>query len=277
MAQILELYFDESGSPLPDHKERKSPSERPDFFAFGGILIQATDVRGAWEQHRRFCQSWSINYPLHSHEIRNRRGRFRWLRHIKPEDRRRFFDGLRQLIVDLRFSIVACVIDRPGYNARYEDRYGKDRWRLCKTAFAIMVERAAKFADRCGCQLTVHYEGAGQEEDRAKETYLKDLKKNGMPFDTSSSGKCLPLTASDFRRIVLGDPHRTDKEVPICQIADLVLHPVAIAGYRPQHEPYGFLKEKGKLIDCVMKAEEIPLLGIKYSCFPESKNEKLGG
>jgi hypothetical protein len=115
-----------------------------------------------------------------------------------------------------------------------------------------MAERASKFADRCGSQLTVHYERAGEEEDRGKETYLKDLKKNGMPFDIDNSAKYSPLTASDFRRIVLGDPHRSDKGVPMCQIADLVLHPVAIGGYRPQHEPYVFLKKKGKLIDSVL-------------------------
>lgn len=41
---------------------------------------------------------------------------------------------------------LACVIDWPGYNKRYAEKYAENRWMLCKTAFSVVVERAAKFA-----------------------------------------------------------------------------------------------------------------------------------
>ncbi len=63
----------------------------------------------------------------------------------------------------------------------------------------------------------------------------------------------------------------------MCQIADLCLWAVAIGGYRPADPQYRFLRENGKLIDCVLTAEEIPHVGIKYSCFEGQKDERPGG
>lgn len=273
MANILTLYFDDSGPRLPDQKPSIS-SAAPDYFALGGVLIEASDVRRVWEQHRLFCGSWSITYPLHSHKIRNRRGQFGWLRAATPARRRSFFEGLTRLVCDSPICVIACVIDRPGYNSRYKPLYGENRWSLCKTAFAVLAERAAKFADRWNFRLTVHYEGSGEREDRAIEGYLKELKSVGMPFASGTSGKYSPLSASDFKRIILGDAQRVTKLVPICQIADLVLHPVAMAGYSADHRVYRLLKEKGTLIDCAIHPEDAAALGIKYSCF--QKNERPG-
>jgi hypothetical protein len=51
------------------------------------------------------------------------------------------------------FLGFACVIDRPGYNARYREKYGREQWSLCKTAFSELVERAAKYAQGAGYRL----------------------------------------------------------------------------------------------------------------------------
>ena len=51
------------------------------------------------------------------------------------------------------------------------------------------------------------------------------------------------------------------------QIADLILYPIAKAGYDPSYDPYRKLKDHGKLIDCYFREEEIPYRGIKYGCF----------
>ena len=50
---------------------------------------------------------------------------------------------------------IACVIDHLGYNARYAAQYLENRWMLCKTAFSVVVERAAKFAVGQGQRLRV--------------------------------------------------------------------------------------------------------------------------
>lgn len=71
--------------------------------------------------------------------------------------------------------------------------------------------------------------------------------------------------------MVLGEPKRRTKKVPMLQVADLVLYPMAKAGYDPSYGPYVRPMEKGKLIDAVLLEVDRARLGIKYSCFPEQK------
>jgi hypothetical protein len=51
------------------------------------------------------------------------------------------------------------------------------------------------------------------------------------------------------------------------QIADLYTYPMARGGYDPDYFPYTQLKDRNKLIDGLLTLEEMPHLGIKYSCF----------
>jgi hypothetical protein len=67
------------------------------------------------------------------------------------------------------------------------------------------------------------------------------------------------------------------------QIADLYLYPIARGGYQPMYSPYVQLRENKKLVDDHLSAEELPHLGIKYSCFElvkaatNRKSRKLSG
>ena len=94
---------------------------------------------------------------------------------------------------------LACVIDRPGYNARYLEKYGRQRWSLCKSAFTIAVERAAKYARSIDCRLRVCHERCNKTEDGMLKGYYEELKRDGPPFDTSRSEKYRPLTGAEFR------------------------------------------------------------------------------
>jgi len=69
------------------------------------------------------------------------------------EIKQSFHEDLAHLIEALPIVVIACVVDRRGYNDRYFELYKDERWMLCKTAFAILLERAAKFADRSARQL----------------------------------------------------------------------------------------------------------------------------
>ena len=53
----------------------------------------------------------------------------------------------------------------------------------------------------------------------------------------------------------------------MAQVADLLLYPMAKGRYGRTYRPYCDLRARGKLIDCVLSEEEVPTLGIKYSCF----------
>jgi hypothetical protein len=52
------------------------------------------------------------------------------------------------------------------------------------------------------------------------------------------------------------------------QIADLILYPMAKAGYEPTYRPYVDLMAAGKVIDALLPPSDRPSLGVKYSCFP---------
>lgn len=259
------LFLDDSGSRDPDRQPPLDRRDRMDCFALGGILIKAEDVDELKRRHTDFCARHDITYPLHSNPIRGGRENFGWLK--TPEKARVFFADLDEFMLNLPVLGIAAVIDRPGYVSRYKEHYADRLWLMCKTAYCILIERAAKFADSQGRVLRVFFEETGKAEDRAIIAYHKSLKVDGMPFQGSASADYNSLRAEDFRRIVMGDAKRRTKQTPMIQIADLMLYPMAKAGYDRAYRPYVDLMEAGRLIDAHLKPEERAALGIKYSCF----------
>lgn len=258
------LYFDDTGSRDPDH----NPILRDDgmnCFGLGGVVVKEEDVDTVYEMHRDFCSEWGIDYSLHSTKIRGGRGKFGWLK--KPEVAGQFFQSLEEFLIAAPVVCISCVIHRPGYVERYKEAYQERMWLMCKTAFSILIERSAKFADERSRKLRVFCEQSGKKEDRDIVQYMRQLKSNGHPFCIDSSNTYDPMPAEEFKRIVMGEPRRKSKKVPMIQLADLFLYPMAKAGYDQSYRPFKKLKENGKLIDCFLKEKEVPFKGIKYSCF----------
>lgn len=267
MTEKYLLFFDDTGSRNPN-KGSYIPSnrdDRMDCFGLGGILIKEEDIADLLQKYNSFCSKWNIDYPLHSSRIRGGQGGFGWLK--KPENAGLFLPDLQDFLLSLPFVGIACIIHRPGYAARYKQRYESDLWALSRTAFCILVERSAKFADEAGRKLEIYFEASGKREDRAIIQNLRSLKLEGHPFEVEISEDYQPLGAEDYRRIVLGEPRHQTKQSPLLQIADLILYPMAKGGYDPDYYPYKMLKEKGKLIDNLIPKDEIAIRGIKYSCF----------
>ena len=260
------LYFDDTGSRDPDHKAYSNRHDSMDCFGLGGILIKEEDVDEILQKHKTFCEEWKIDYPLHSTKIRGGQEKFGWLK--KPENAGAFLPELEEFLLSLPIIANACVIHRPGYLARYKKHYDQ-LWQMCRTAFGILVERSAKFSERENRKLEIFFESSGRKEDRDLIQYLRDLKKRGNFFDQEVSSGYTPFIGKDYSRVILGEPRRKTKSLPMIQIADLVLYPIAKGRYDPKYRPYKKLKEGGKLIDCFLTEEEIPLLGIKYSCFDD--------
>ena len=117
--------------------------------------------------------------------------------------------------------------------------------------------------------LEVYYEESGKREDRDITRYMRELKKSGSFFGDKRSDEYEPLQAGDYKRIIMGEPRRKTKRVPMIQVADLYLYPMAKGGYDPEYRPYKRFMEHGKLIDCSLSEEELPMRGIKYSCFDD--------
>lgn len=261
------LCFDDSGSRDPDRKMslHGGRQDKMDWFALGGILVKDEDVEEVVEKHKNFCHKWRIDYPLHSTKIRGHQGKFAWLK--KQENRDRFYPELENFLLSLPVICTACVMHRPGYVARYKEQYEDRLWFMCKTTFSILTERVSKYADSQGRQLEIIFEESGKKEDRDIVNYSKELKKNGNPFNKLTSKEYRPLSADDYRRIVIGEPRRKKKTNPLLQVADLLLFPLAKNGYDPDYLPYRMLRKHNKIIDCHVAAEELPAMALKYSCF----------
>lgn len=259
------LYVDDSGTRNPDYSGTL-PSHGHDWFGMGGILVRQADENAIRAKHETLCEKWNITYPLHSAEIRSRSKNFKWLGTLASDRFSEFMSDITDLATSCELTAVACVIDRPGYNARYRDKYGRQRWSLCKTAFHIVVERAAKFARERGHPLRVFVEKSDKDTDTRLRRYYDDMRAIGHPFESENASGYTPLSAAEFSA-TLYEFKTKDKKSPPIQLADICLWPMCIGGYDPMNAPYVALKKSGTLIDCKVAPEDLPIRGIKYSCW----------
>ena len=274
MPRILNFYMDDSGTRAPTQKRLPYNRDAREFFALGGVLIDEAAEAAVRRSYGDFCTRWSIDYPLHSVEIRHHREHFSWLARDRFE-RAKFMSDLSRTLLSLDILGLACVIDRPGYDARYREQYGHRQWHLCQTAFAIVVERAAKFARIIDRKLRVLPERTSKGDDDRLVRYYNDLRTRAAPFAKTSSAQYSPLTADEFRETLYEIRFKT-KSSPMAQIADLYLWPMALAGYEPQYRPYVALRSSGRLIESRLSASQLDAGGSKYSCFELVRQYRRG-
>jgi hypothetical protein len=173
MPTTLNLYLDDSGTRHPTRNPGKKADHGFDWFALGGVLVRSDEEEVARNNHRDFCKKWDISAPLHSSEIRSQNLHFDWLRQLDTAEKTQFYEELYDLMRKAPVIGIACTIDRPGYNARYLEMYQKHPWQLCKTAFSVVVERAAKFARSKDLKLRVYPERCNKAEDSLLKAYTK--------------------------------------------------------------------------------------------------------
>lgn len=260
------LYLDDSGVRYPDRKPALDRHDGMDCFALGGLLIETEALAALTADYDRLTSRYGIGYPLHSHKIRARKDTFRWLE-SDPVTAAAFYQDLERFLCGIPGYAVGCCIDRPGYHARYAGLYGKDPWKLCKSAYAIVVERAAKWAIRHERKLIVFVEQTGKREDSDIARYHRDMLAQGMYFHKERSGKYDPLSGPDLAKTLMKNPNFVKKDNKAAQVADLILYPIVKGGYDPTYRPYRMLWDAGKIIDSVLEEEERLALGVKYYCF----------
>lgn len=275
MPRILNFYMDDSGTRAPNRKPLPFDPSKREFFGLGGVLINEEDEAGARRLYSEFCSRWSIDYPLHSVEIRHSTGGFTWLKRDSAEYGR-FMSDLTRMLLSLDVLGLACVIDRAGYDARYREKFGRRQWHLCRTAFAIVVERAAKFARRDARKLRVMPERSSKRDEERLVRYYDDLRAAGPPFDRSSSAGYAPLTATELAE-TLHEIRFKSKSSPMDQVADLFLWPLALAGYDRDNRAYVALRDAGRLIESRLLESETESAGSKYSCFELVRQHQRGG
>jgi len=216
--------------------------------------------------HAKFVHDWKIIAPLHSSEIRSRNKNFLWLRNLDKHENEKFHSDLFKLMRDVPAIGIACVVDRPGYNSRFLEKFNNEPWLLCKSAFAIVVERAAKFAIKDDRKLRVNVERCNKAEDRRIKEYYYNLRDVGQPFNEENSKKYNALSPHDFHS-ALYDLRLKEKSSPVMQLADLCLWPMCIGGYHQSNRPYSVLRDAHKFIDTHLPEKDVSTLGMKYYCF----------
>lgn len=274
---LLHLYLDETGPRHPDRAAVQTKHGN-DWFAIGGILVRAEDEDAVKTALAGFKKQWpQITAPLHLTDMRSEKKKFAWIGRLSGTDRDRFWSGYRTFLAGIPAAGTACVIDRPGYVARgYGKREGDSKWLLCRSAFDIVVERAAKLAKQQGRRLKIYYEMADPATNAMIEGYFSRIKNNGMGFDVQNSAKYLPLTAADFQHLLL-DIEGKDKSNRLMQIADTYVYAIARGSYDRKFGIYRRLAESGRLVTSQVAAEHAPILGVKTYCFElviNSRNNK---
>jgi hypothetical protein len=116
---------------------------------------------------------------------------------------------------------------------------------LCKTAFAVACERAAKYARVRKSKLRVYVEEGDKSADNKIREYYNELRTAGMPFATETSAKYAPLTSAELTD-TLYDLDFKAKTSPMAQIADLYAYPIARGRYEPDYSPYSRLRTEKK-------------------------------
>lgn len=259
------LFVDDSGSRYPDHTIVSG--KELDCFALGGVLIHEKDIPLILNQYKNFCLKWNIKAPLHSYEIRNATDNFAWIGK-SHESKEKFWSEVGQFLVNLPVLGFAAVVDRVGYNSKFKDVYENQRWMMCKTAFAVLVERAAKYVTDQNATFEIFFEGSTAKENNLLVSYGKAFKEVGLPFSSNTSAKYRPLDASDFKKVLLGKPRRGYKSNPLLQIADMYLFPMIARKYLGvEYLPWKAAFDNKRVIDAVVAEEQWGELGIKYSCF----------
>ncbi|MCT7952945.1 DUF3800 domain-containing protein [Ancylothrix sp. C2] len=258
------LFLDESGSPKPN------PKDQAPYFAVGGVLVERKDELVIEQAVSDFKARWSPQIdqdtPLHGSEIRSKKKNFAWLGKLPQDEYAKFMGDLTTTIVSCPITVHACVTSRQGYINRYLTKYGQGTWEMMRSAFSIVIERAAKYAATQNGSVMVYFEKAGKNEDKLITSYFNDLRSQGHPFDQSTSSKYSPLGASQLSQLLRGIEGKT-KNNAILQIADLCLYPTANSKNEQPNLAFSALNQSNRIVDNCLLPNQIEEVGIKYYCF----------
>ncbi|MET4065924.1 hypothetical protein ABID58_000698 [Bradyrhizobium sp. S3.2.6] len=264
---LIHLYIDETGSR---HLDRPGAQAKHgfDWFAIGGLLVDQEHEDGTKQRLQTFLARWpQIRSPLHFTDMRAEKKGFSWLGRVGDETRTRFWSEYKMLLAAAPVAGTACVIDRPGYAARgYGKRIGEEKWLLCRSAFDIILERAAKYAKHRGRRLRVYYERADPDTDARVEDYFRNIKAKGLAFDEKNSAKYNPMKPDEFAHLLL-DITGKDKSNKMMQVADTYLYSITRGSYERKFDIYRRLLESGRLVTSQVPGAMAANLGIKTYCF----------
>jgi hypothetical protein len=222
------MYLDESG----DHSLAKIDPAYP-VFVLGGIIIDGVQSRK--EIDRSLSQLKKSFFGredliLHSADIVRARNGFEALstRSLRLE----FYQALNQVMRELDFQVIACVIRKDEHLALY----GTDAIDPYVLSLRILVERFCQEIGSASDFWIICTERRGPVLDSGLELAWMDVLRNGTPYKRAGeiSNRIVDLSLKDKRLNVGG-----------LQLADLVISPIgrAAAG-KDTREDWEIVKSK---------------------------------
>lgn len=262
ISEEFALFLDESGSAKPN------PKDQSPFFGMGGIIVKRSDEAVIESLLADFKDRWNIAQatPLHGNEIRSKKKKFSQLGKFTPQEHEQFMQDLTKTIISCPIIVHACVVSRSGYFNRYYEKYGVKTWEMMKSAFTILVERAAKYVASQNGTVMVYYEKVGKIEDKLIEQYFHDLRSSGHDFNPSTANKYSPMPVAELSKLLRGIEGKSKSRAEL-QLADLCLYPVVRSKDRPNDQAFVAMREEKLIVDCHLRPADIEAMGIKYFCF----------
>lgn len=258
-------YMDETGNRHPD-KKPSNQREGRDWFGLGGYLLKEHDKSIVRQAHQQFCEAWSISEPFHMTDMLSCRKKFSWLGKLTEKRKSQFWVEYKDMLSSVPAMGTGCIISRPGYVARgYLENYPNSKWLLCRSAFDITIERAAKYAKSIDAKLDVVFE-SDIPMNNIMKGYFTNLKENGLSFD-NNAGKYEPFSQQDFSE-TLGTIEYKAKASPYLQLADSYIYAIARQKYDRHFDIFCRLRDYRRIINFALgDADLIKAMGIKYYCF----------
>jgi len=226
---MMTLFIDESG----DHNLTKIHSDYPIFVLTGIILdseLVETKVNPAMNQVKENLFN-SKEIILHTADIVRNHGPFVKLKDLQT--RQIFYEQLNQLIMELPFKVIACIIDKPRHKERYSDT-ALDPYQL---SLIVLVERFVyELRDHQQDSGEIIAESRGASLDEQLRFAWEGVKTRGTQY----------IRASEIRRRIsdLTIRPKSDNSAGL-QLADLVASPIGrhYLG-KIDHEDYALIEQK---------------------------------
>jgi hypothetical protein len=210
------VFVDESG----DHNLARIDPQFPVFVLLFAIFRKDDYIEKVCPELQRFkLEFWGHDeVVLHEHEIRKPFGDFLFL--INKEIRGKFLEKLTQQMQDLPVTVVAVVIDKPEYAARYSQPVNPYDY-----ALETGLERVYRYLQDSGQgdnETAIIVEKRGRREDAELE----------LAFRRVCDGSNALHKPMPFQLVMIP---KTSNSTGL-QLTDLMARPVALNHLRPDHQ-----------------------------------------
>jgi TATA-binding protein-associated factor Taf7 len=207
------LFLDESG----DHNLIKIDKSYP-VFVLAGCIIKSSYYNSTFikkVQNYKATLFGTKKIILHTADITRNKNGFEKLKN--PIIRKKFYNETNNLIKDLDFSLIACIIDKKKHYEKYRE-LALDSYEL---SLKCVLERFFYFLKENSDTAKIYAESRGSFLDSKLELAYFDIKYSGITYPTRK------IRGAEVREKFLDFKfYSKEKNISGLQIADLCATPI---------------------------------------------------